>query len=416
MTSSLRATPGSPRPATAAAADGSSAVGMRLSVLLGAGASVGARMPTADAITKRLFDASLTSQQGSTYQFHYSPPDPMRYALFMKPVEERVGFLKELKELADRYYEGERESNYEDIAYLAQQIVDTLAPEYENPGLAPLVSELAEWYGGEYKLHQLARDSVDYLHQLVRWMLTDKGEPLDYLEPLYDAFCDENVTQLDIFTLNHDLILDRALNERHVAFSDGFAEQWGTLLLWSDEYGVPSRRLFKLHGAIDWFRYDLDLGDWDGQVSARPTPGSDPWHPKGPGGRDLGARGYPCDASAQFLAGTFNKILAYPTGIYADQHAHFHDSLRDTDAVLVVGYGFRDKAINARLIGWMNTPRASRRMVVVDPAADRMPETARFAVGSKWTGWIKNGALLPLALPLGEQTPWADLRKELRRR
>jgi hypothetical protein len=372
-------------------------------------------MPTADAITKRLLDASLTTQQGG-FQFHDTPVDPVRYAPFVQAVEEKVGFLRELKARADRYYEGERESNYEDIAYIAQQIVDTLAPEYENPALAPLVAELAERYGDEYELHQLARDSVDYLHQLVSWMLTDKGEPLDYLEPLYDAFGDENMKQLDIFTLNHDLVLDRGLRERHIAFSDGFAEEWGTLRLWTDEYNVPTRRLFKLHGAIDWFRYDLDLGDWDGQVNARPASGTDPLNPKGPGGRDLGARSYPCDFAAQFLAGTFNKILAYPTGIYADQHAHFHDSIRDTDALLVVGYGFRDKAINARLIAWMNTPRASRRMVVVDPAADGMPETARYAVGSKWAGWIKNRALLPLGVPLDAQTPWGELREELRRR
>lgn len=363
-------------------------------------------------ITARLLDPSLATRQGAFFQFHETLAEAARFAAFKEPVMRCTDFLGRLKVLADRYGV-EAETDYEDIANILQQIIDAIDFEYDNPALLPLIEQLAAEYGDVGTVEAVADESAEYLHQLVRWMLTDKGVSLDYLAPLYDAFTDDSVEQFDVFTLNHDRVLDRGLDERRIAFSDGFEEPWGTLLLWSDTYSVPTRRLFKLHGAVDWFRYDLNLGDWSGQVSARSAPDGDPWNPKGPDHRSLGARGFPCEGRAQFLAGTFTKILAYPTGLYADQHGHFHESLREADALLVVGYGFGDKAINARLIAWMNTPRARRRMVVVDPAAERLPERARFAVGSKWAGWVRAGSLMPIGEALGERTPWADLRQAL---
>lgn len=382
---------------------------MRITVLLGAGASMGAGMPSVGDITDRLLDPTRTTKQGSTFRFHDLPADPHRWAPFLAPVARYTEFLAALRELADRFYGEGSWTNYEDVANIAQQIVDARS-NLDNPALVPLIHELAREYGGEPELLSLSRDSLEYVHELVAWMLRDRGWPLDYLAPLYDAFADQSVAQLDVFTLNHDLILNRGLAERRIAYSDGFGERWGTLLLWTDTYGIPSRRLFNLHGSVDWYRYNLDLDGWYGQVAARPVPGSNAEHPVGPNGEDLEG---PCEGRAEFLAGTFTKILAYPSGIYADQHARFHVSLRTADAVLVVGYGFRDRAINSRLIAWMTRPRAIPRMVVVDPAAAEMGQRAREAIALKWQGWYDTGAVVAVANRLGEDTPWHELRATL---
>ena len=377
--------------------------------MLGSGASMGAGMPGVADITDRLFDATRTTKQGSTFRFHDEPADPHRYAPFLAPIARYTEFLAALRELADRFYSEGSWTDYEDVANIAQQIVDARS-NFDNPALLPLLEQLSETYGDELELRSLTRDSLDYFQKLVAWMLRDRGWPLDYLAPLYDAFADESVTQLDVFTLNHDRILDRGLAEREIPFSDGFGEGWGTLLLWTDTYGIPNRRLFKLHGSLDWYRYNLDLDGWYGQVTARPVPGSNPEHPVGPNGEDLGS---PCAGRAEFLAGTFTKILAYPSGVYADQHTRFHESLRTADAVLVVGYGFRDRAINSRLIAWMSRPRATPRMVVIDPAAAEIEQRAREAIALKWQGWCASGAVVAIANRLGEETPWSELRAAL---
>jgi hypothetical protein len=80
---------------------------------------------------------------------------------------------------------------------------------------------------------------------------------------------------------------------------------------------------------------------------------------------------------------------SYDTSIFADQHFHFHDSLRTADRVAVIGYGFADKGINTRLIGWLLDSR-DRRLVVVHGDEDKLVEGA---IKHKWQGWPKEGRL-----------------------
>ena len=327
---------------------------VRLVFVTGSGISVGAGMPSLQAITEQLLSGRNVTRQGGRFQIWDELP--LQHEMWLDGVERTLGFLGELKAMCDAYFvrhDHERQTIYEDLAFVAQQIEDAIVGEYENPALVPLIERFTQSpYSGLTleELRELAGGASDYIHETVRRMLARISGPVDYLAPILDAFEDDAVEQLDVFTLNHDVVMETALAERGLSYSDGFEEAWGTLRLWSDTYRHPTRRPFKLHGSIDWYRYDLDFGDWSGQRMARPI--GDPEHPKGPGGEDLGARGCPCEGRPEFLAGTFNKILSYPTGIYADQHAHFHKSLREADALVVIGYGLRDKAINTRVIAW----------------------------------------------------------------
>jgi hypothetical protein len=65
------------------------------------------------------------------------------------------------------------------------------------------------------------------------------------------------------------------------------------------------------------------------------------------------ARPNPADGRPVLLTGTFDNPLAYDSTVFADQHYRFHESLRETEAVVVLGYGFRHKAINARDAYWV---------------------------------------------------------------
>jgi hypothetical protein len=68
-------------------------------------------------------------------------------------------------------------------------------------------------------------------------------------------------------------------------------------------------------------------------------------------------------AREQFLAGTFNKIVAYQSPVFFELHVGAHQALRDSSTLVVIGYRFRDKAINTRIIDWLADP--NRRMVLV---------------------------------------------------
>jgi hypothetical protein len=382
---------------------------MRLVVLLGSGASLGANMPSVGEITARVLSGDGIIRHSDARFYGVDVIQPHHETV---PVQAAVVFLHELKAISDGYFavhEPDRETNYEDLAYFARQIDDAIRFEYENPALAPLIERLV---GGPYsgrnllELRDAAAEASDYIEDVVCALLGGPLNDLGYLAPLSDAFADGTVEQLDLFTLNHDRVIETHLRERGIHFSDGFERDFGTLHLWQDSYAVANRHVFKLHGSTDWWRYHLDVDGWSGQMTARAD--GDPTDARGPNGDRLD---YPAGGRPRLLIGTFNKILSYPSDVFADQHFRFHEALANADRLLVVGYGFRDKAINARLIAWAERP-GDRRMVVAHRDPDGLGDGARGAIRNKWARWQKGGLLgfVPRHL---EGTTWAELKESV---
>lgn len=136
--------------------------------------------------------------------------------------------------------------------------------------------------------------------------------------------------------------------------------------------------------------------------------GPDVEHVKGPSGDDLG---FTTDGRPEFLTGTFTKILSYDRRIYPEQHSRLQQALRDADRVVVVGYGFRDKAIDSRLIGWLDRS-LDNRFVVVEPDPDRIKNSARGAVRLSWDKWQNQGRMQLLARTI-ERVSWTDISDAL---
>jgi hypothetical protein len=211
-----------------------------------------------------------------------------------------------------------------------------------------------------------------------------------------------------LFTLNHDLVLEHALRERGIAFSDGFSGSHGSLMLWNDSYPAATCRLFKLHGSVNWFRFRIREAGVERQVIARAE--ADVLHAIGPNVERLDV---PLDARPEFLVGTFNKILGYASGIYADQHFRFHEALSDADRLLVVGYGFRDKAINARVVAWLNEGRRRRLVVVHRQPTQLLGQGARGAIRGNWRSWLDHGNLAFVESHLGSDADSPAFRAAL---
>lgn len=365
-------------------------------------------MPNIAKITAQVVSGTnVRSSGGAFHLVTTSPPDHEREAL--API---LAFVGEMRTLCDDYFESQektwlgepRVTDYEDIAYLARQIDDGITSEYENPALLPLNNMLRAKLGLSLDgLKDVAAISADYVEDIVRSMLGRTPTTLKYLAPIVGAFQEEQITQLDLATLNHDLVVETALRMANVSYSDGFERPFGTLMIWNDAYSVSARRLLKLHGSIDWYRYNLRIDGWEGQVSARSD--LDPFRPVGPAGEDLG---YPAGGRPQILTGTFDKILRYPTGVYADQHFRFHEALSAADRLLVIGYGFRDKAINARIAAWAERP-GERRMVVVHRDPDRVRAGSRGAIRNPWQRWQDRGLLAFVPKHLGGDVTWQEM-------
>jgi SIR2-like domain len=372
-------------------------------MLLGSGSSVLAGMPTVVQITQRILTGNNVMWMGSGWRaVDQLPPN---HEILIQELPGNVAFVSELKQLCDEYFAAQdknRKTNYEDIAYVARQIEDGLSSEYENPALLPLIERLQ---AGRDDLGLIAAAAANYIDDIVGSLLGRPAGPFDHLTAIADAVRDGDVADMTIATLNHDVVLERAFDLFGVDVSDGFADAFGTLRVWNARFSIPTRKLLKLHGSLDWWRYRLTLDGWTGQFTARAVDG-DPEHASGPNGERLD---YPALGRPLVLTGTFNKILSYPTGIYADQHFRFHEALAAADALVVIGYGFRDKAINARIVAWAERP-GERRMVVVHPDQDRLGQGARGAIRDKWLRWQNAGLLRFLPEYLNAQTSWAAIR------
>jgi hypothetical protein len=65
------------------------------------------------------------------------------------------------------------------------------------------------------------------------------------------------------------------------------------------------------------------------------------------------------------LAGTTFKLQFYEDEYYQTIHNHFRDNLVASDCLIVTGYGFKDKGINAIIEEYFLS--ANKQMLVIDP-------------------------------------------------
>ena len=57
------------------------------------------------------------------------------------------------------------------------------------------------------------------------------------------------VGETDLFELNHDRVVEKAVAEAGMDVSDGFTRRVGDVFFWADAFARPVRH-FKLHGSI----------------------------------------------------------------------------------------------------------------------------------------------------------------------
>jgi hypothetical protein len=375
---------------------------VRAIFLLGSGISVDAGMPSVATISEQVFGgAGVVRHSDATY--YIAGEGSANYDWYRAAAEPAIAFAGRLRVLADSYFSDfldGRTANYEDVANLAKQVEDALSGEYENPALLPLLLELRQEIDDLQELLQRASEARDYIRDIVWRMLNRIPTSFDHLAVIVEG-C-RALGASNLFELNHDRVLELGLAAAGLPVSDGFTHASGDVLFWTDEFNQPLRHL-KLHGSVSWFHRHLDGAPWRGLVVARSLT-HDPYHERNAAGELLE---FPADGRPVLLTGTFDKPLAYDSTVYGDQHYRFHEALRQADAVIVIGYGFRDKAINSRLIGWLHGAR-ERRLIVAHGNVEDLVENARPVIARNWKGWINDGRLRVVEKWVAEST-WADV-------
>lgn len=279
--------------------------------LLGSGISIPAGFPDTEDITRFLFDCRECYRHSTeTYIFRHCP------SLRPEPYTELIPIIKNLLRFLSneisQYYRGNKAPNYEDLFYVVSQIADAQSKEYDNPAIQPLIDRIPKgildsWKNTRYGDNSLIEETKNYIMDALRHKLAlplSKGST--YLSLFADATNDKRVSRLDVFSLNHDLLLEQYFTQNDIMFVDGFSSPDGNLRYWQPrryEQDKAKLLLYKLHGSIDWCRVCRQGESWYGDRIAIAT---DPDYARnGKGNR------YESYDERLFLVGTFNKMLEY---------------------------------------------------------------------------------------------------------
>lgn len=354
-----------------------------ISFLLGAGASIAAGMPTTKEITEQVLSGKNVGYHSSKiYLLNYQTP-----CYQDSPLESVLKFLNIIKTEIDNYYKKDvnRETNYENLYYLASQILDSETWEYDNPAIQALIDKLKNnRLLSDLNIEEIARESCYYICDIVTGMLRKDINTAEHLNFLKDASKDSDLKNLYIFTLNHDCILEQFFEQKKIKYVDGFGKAINKIKYWEPSlFDNDNNKIFllKLHGSIHLFRTSL-------QINKHLLEDKDRYcliyensllNLKGPSGRAL----HPMDWRPVILTGTFNKLYDYTRSPFLELYYRFYKSLNRTNKLIVIGYSFSDKGINNQIAIWLSLSK-NNNLIIVHKNPDKLYYSARGAIGRKW--------------------------------
>ncbi len=233
---------------------------------------------------------------------------------------------------------------------------------------------------------------------------------LDTLEIWNEVANDPDISCLHIYSLNHDLLLEKLFHKNETIYNDGFEIKsivrcpvWNRNLFKSDDYKV---HLYKLHGSIGWTftringneafcRYPIDESscslDCPQKIKGICSPFQRP----------------------EILVGTYDKMLEYTHDIYLDMFHLLYKRLIDMDTknLIICGYGFGDIGINNILHYWIGLP-GIRKAIVIEPDIDGMLNRASPSISKRWKDLIETGRFVKIPKGIHE-IDWQCVKSKL---
>jgi hypothetical protein len=383
--------------------------------LLGSGISISAGMKTTDETTSQVLSGNNVRRH-TAGGYEFGKPLDAHMGFKDEYVPKLTVFLHVLKGEIDQYFISHfgRDSNYEDLYYVVDQMDDSISGELDNPVIRPfmdsLLSKIQSILDG-ISLQEIFSETKKYIHDVVWKLLNTEPSSTDYLNTLKEVCFDRELSAIDIFTLNHDVVLERLLEKSRIQFTDGFGKKetddiryWKPKLFQS---GISKVRLFKLHGSVNWFRFRPDGGGWEDELIGSVPLNCDIEYTRNSAGKMQRA----IEGRPRILLGTFNKMLKYISGIYLELFCQFYNSLRHSNCLVICGYGFGDKGINTQILEWVYSS-IENRIVIIHGDLDQFMKRARPALSMNWKDLAGRKKLIVIQEWI-EKVSWGLIKKEM---
>jgi len=346
----------------------------KVAYLFGSGISIPFSMPGVDRLTELILKSDQFASLRTDQCFHVRLPARMHLEGEIT-IQIAVDFIKLVQNILSRkgVLNNIPKPNYEDIADFIKQYQLSMAGEYENPALSQVYLTEIEDYASQRKVEVplLLNYSIILIECMLQYFLNhNPATVLSKLELIQNLVPDFLIGEkLDLFTLNHDLIMEDYLATEGISYTDGFYPNQDNLnyfdfnKFWQSSAKV---RLVKLHGSIDRYYHNQSM-----------IKESDPRYINDPE-----SGGFAHSFVPSVLSGKIVKMLDYSKPIHADLYSYFRVKLAtEISTLIVVGYGFGDKGINNAIISWFKQNNHNR-LIVITLKEDTLIANSRFAVGS----------------------------------
>jgi hypothetical protein len=175
--------------------------------------------------------------------------------------------------------------------------------------------------------------------------------------------------------------------------------EWSPELFEDQTY---NRRLFKLHGCIEWYRWreNNSTNQTVGYVKFKEDATDDMVD------MHIASLNY----LPEILTGTLNKILEYTGDIYLSAHYHFWRSLYKADVLLVCGYGLSDRGINDHIVDVLFSPHSKEiKIIIVDPSGEAIMQKVEGGLKNVWET-LRDKGQLKLLEKRAEEISWEELK------
>ena len=392
-----------------------------IALICGCGTSQPAKLPGLEKITDTVLSGvGFRRYTDGTYYFTERHQGVIDETERYKP--RVLEFLRVLKREADPYYlrRGGQPSDYEGLYYIASQIFDSELGDVQNPVVQILIEKTRADVGQllradgktlerDLHLHELAGEALVYMRGVVQSLLSVKPARADHFGLIKDMVEDVGISNLDVFTVNHDALVEQYLSDCGIEFCDGFIQSGKEVRRWKPETYESTNvriRLFKLHGGVNWFRFRPDGGHWEEEFIGIPLNGNPYFRVD-----EIGRRLWALEPRPVLLVGTFNKMFEYTSGAFAELQFQFHKSLKRKSVAVIIGYGFRDAGVNTRIVEWMFSA-PEKKMAIVDPSLDAIRTRMPSGIRERWNQWTGERRIVPMLKRI-EDVTWDEIRTSL---
>jgi len=327
---------------------------LKISFLFGSGISIPAGIANVETITNSII-AGKDCKDGIEYfesgKHYLKKQNNDQFQLPDKKavIKNITEFLSIINVEANRFFKKigfNRKANYEDLYYLTMQFDNINNPEALNPAILQFLEFIEEktdhlWNNSYYQnsLQYFSQRVAEYIFDVARIFLSKDPENTDYLGFLIDSVNDNEFSQLNIFTLNNDLVLENFFEKACLDFNDFMEKQEATFFKKHLNISKPIKKtnLLKLHGSFNMFDNTYYFPDQQPLV----------------------------------LMGTLNKIVDYSNDNWLEIQWKFKQMLEESDCLVISGYGFGDDVINNRIASWARR-NSDRKIIIIHSTPENL--------------------------------------------